>query len=912
MARPAMDKTVAGIATNIMEEIMEAIGWVNMHRHDEFSMFDGFGKTLDAAMHAAKMGQTALGIANHGSVSGLVEHYLACKKAEIKPILGCEIYFQPEFDKEQRTYHMCLFCKDLTGYQNLMRIVSEANEKYFYRKAIATYDLLKKYREGLVCSTACLAGYPSQAILDGNAKEAVRRIKELKAIFDDDLYIEIMPYTVVSNGVDLQMKVDKKLLKIIDHYGFKGIITTDSHYIRKEDYDTFQLVFKIARKKFDNDYSQRYMPTEKEVAKRFKNLYGRSPVPFLKNTKEMADKCNVDLTFEEKIPRLDWGEDSKILLKKLTRKGLKRKGKWDREHWEVCKKEFDVIFDLGFEDYFLLCWDIIKFALDNNIGYGRGRGSVCGSTVAYALNITDVDPLELGTVFERFLRKDKRKMPDIDMDFCSKRRYEVIDYIHRRYPNRATQVAVYGYYKINNLTNDLAREDILDIPKDETKQIKEILTKMYPELVHGTIVSYEDIMTNKFMREMEEKYEFVKHFSKICGQIRYIGKHAGGVAITYGPLTDQLAVIRSGGLFQSCYDLSNLDALKVLKMDILGLSTVTINNELEMKTGVRYTDDMYKDPEVIEEFRNCNTTGIFQFDKPGAKDILNLIQPDNIQDIIASTAINRPAPLSLGVPQQFADAKHGNAKKTLSSKYLPETYGCLVYQEDIIKIGKGLSDLEWASIDKIMKGLKETTDLSKKVRAELKGIKVEFVNKAIEKHPRLKNRVAELEELFELMTGGYLFNKGHAAGYILLSIEQMYFKHYYPLEFWELTLRNEGDELKRRAYEAEAVRSGCVILPAHINGPAEYEIVEWGGGYCIQRGLKMIKGVGPKAAEQIQEKGPYIDRPEFDDSVTKRVVNARVIKALEAAGAFEFSNKKWLKRIVAENTALKNSTLTIR
>lgn len=886
------------------------IGWVNMHRHDEFSIFDGYGKPLDAAAHALSMGQTSLAIANHGSVSGLVEHYEACKKIGIKPILGCEVYFQPEFDKEKRSYHMCLFCKDLKGYQNLMKIISVANEEYFYRKPIVTYELLKKYHEGLVCSTACIAGWPSQAILNDNVKLARKRLLLLEKIFGEDFYVEIMPYHVVDNGVDLQLKCDKVLLKLINELDLKGIITVDSHYTRKEDYPTFEIMFKIAGKSYDTDYSQRYMPTEKEVALRFKKMYGKDPTDFLMNTKEMADKCNVELEFEEKIPHLDWGEDSKTLLKKLTRKGLKKKGKWDREHWEKCLYEFDVIFDLGFEDYFLLCWDIIKFALDNGIGYGRGRGSVCGSTVAYALNITDVDPLELGTIFERFLRKDKRKMPDIDMDFCSERRYEVIEYIYKAYEGRATQVAVYGYYKVDNLTNDLAK--VLNIQDDEKKQIKDILNKKYPELVHGTIVNYEDIMTDKFMREMEDDYEFVTHFSKLCGQIRYIGKHAGGVAITYGQMTDQFAVIRSGGRMQSCYDLSNLDRLKVLKMDILGLGTVTINNELENVTGVRYSDDMYKDPEVIEEFKIANTTGIFQFDKRGAKDILTLIEPDNIQEVIAATAINRPAPLSMGIPQQFADAKAGNTKKTLASRYLPETHGCLVYQEDIFKIGKGLSDIEWSSIDKIMKGLKETTDLSKKVRAELKGIKVEFVNKAIEKHPKLAKRKKELEDLFELMTGGYLFNKGHAAGYILLSIEQMYFKHYYPLEFWATTLKYEGDDLKRRAYEAQAVREGCVIIPAHVNGPARYEIVEWGGGQCIQRGLTTIKGVGQKAAEEIQEKGPFLDRPEFEENVAKRRVNAGVIKALDGAGAFEFRNKPWVKKIIAENSALKNSTLQVR
>lgn len=886
-------------------------GWGNIHRHGEFSFFDGFGKYKHAALYASQIGQKALGIAEHGSVSGLVEHYKACMDNEINPIMGCEVYFQPKFNKEKKYFHLCLFAKNLNGYQNLMKIITEANkEETFYRVAVVTLENLRKHHEDIICTTACIGGWPSKALMEDNIELAKKRLSVLHKIFKDDFYIELMPYHVIENGVDLQLKVDEQYFEILEETNYKAIITTDSHYIKKDDYETFKLMFKIGNKNFDNDYSQRYMPTEKDVAIRFKKMYGRSPVPYLKNTAELIKKCNVVFDFEERIPPIDFGEDSKKLIKRLTKEGLKAKGKYDKAHFEKCKLEFDTIFDLGFEDYFLLCWDIVKFALDNNIGYGPGRGSVCGSTVAYALNITDVDPLDLGTMFERFLRKDKRKMPDIDMDFCSERRYEVIEYISRRFKGRATQVANYGYYKVNNLVNDIGKA--LDMDKVEISKSKDILTKMYPELVHGQDVDYEEIIQDEFMEEMEDEYNLVTHFSKLCGQVRYLGKHAGGVAITFGNLTDQLAVIRAGGLYQSCYDLSNLDYLKVLKMDILGLKTVTIVKELETETGVKFSEDMYKDPEIIKEFRDLNTTGIFQFDKSGAKAVLNLIQPDNIQDVIAATALNRPAPLSMGMPQQFADSKAGNITKTLASKYLPDTYGCLVYQEDIFKIGKGLSDLEWASIDKIMKGLKETTDLSKKVRAELKGIKIEFMKKAIEKHPKLIKRKKELDELFELMTGGYLFNKGHASGYVLLSVEQMYFKHYYPLEFWTVTLKHEGDEYKRKAYEAAAVRDGCVIIPAHINGTAEYEIVEFGGGKCISRGLRLIKGIGPKAALDIQNNGPYLDRPDFEEKVTKRIVNVRVMRILEEIGGFEFRQQKIIDRVLSENRYLYNSTISIR
>lgn len=389
--------------------------WTNLHRHGEFSFFDGFGKYTHAAAHAKEMGQQALGIAEHGTVSGLVKHYQACKENDIKPILGCEIYFQPKFDKEKPSYHMCLFCKDLKGYQNLMAIITEANSKCFYRHANVTLSNLKRHSQGLICSTACIGGWPSQAILKGNIPLAERRIEKLYSIFGEDLYIEIMPYTVMENGQDLQKTVDKALIKIIEENGYKGIITTDSHYIKAEDYETFQLLFKIKKKNFDNDYSQRYMPDEAEVKKRFEIIYKKYATEYIKNTIEIANKCNVDLeSFKEVIPKAnDTGIESKKLLRQLVAKGLKKEGKYRSSYIKRAKDELEVIEHLGFEEYFLICWDVVKHALDNNIGYGPGRGSVCGSLAANALNITKVDPLEIGTLFERFLRKDKKSLPKI-------------------------------------------------------------------------------------------------------------------------------------------------------------------------------------------------------------------------------------------------------------------------------------------------------------------------------------------------------------------------------------------------------------------------------------------------------------------------------------------------------------------
>jgi len=893
-------------------------GWTNLHRHSEFSLFDGFGRQKDAAIYANELGLTALGISEHGSVSGLVAHYEACKSVGIKAILGCEIYFQPKFDKEKKYYHMCLFCKNKIGYQNLMRIMTVANVEYFYRKPIVTMALLKKYHEGLICSTACLAGVASSAILENDNKKALKRIRLLEQIFGDDLYIEIMPYKVTDdNGNDIQLKVDNVLLKICDKYNYKPIITTDSHFIKSEDYEAYQLMYKIGNRTMYADYSARYMPSENEVKKRFEKRHKRSAIPLLKNTAEIVEKCNVELDklFKEEIPRVDYGEDSQILMKKLVKAGLKSKGKWNKEYIKRAKYELEIIFDLGFEDYFLLCWDIISSAKARDIGYGHGRGSVCGSIVAYAMGITDVDAIQQGTMFERFLRPGKHKMPDIDMDFESERRQQVIDYIYERYKGRAVQITTYGLYKADNLVNDLLRVRD-DVPKSYGEILKKEIKDVYPTItvMGGIDIEFEKLLSNKKLKQIDDETGLVELFYKFYRQIRFMGRHAGGVAITCGKISDQFALIKVRNNYQSCFDLNHLHVLNVLKMDILGLKTVSIVKELERLTGVEYNEKMLTDKKTIEAFRNADTNGIFQYEKVGAKSMLKLISPKNFADVAIVSALNRPGPLSCGMPEQFASAKNEHKNSSyIAAKFLPDTYGCFVYQEDILKICTQLGGLNWEESELLMKGFNLDNNENIKKKEEVLGpggLKEKFIKNAIKYDNSYSKK--EYGELFESMINGYLFNKGHAVGYCLLSFQQMWYKVHYPFEFWLITLQNEADEQKLAAYETEASKAGIVILPPHVNGTANYGAVEMFGGKCISRGLTTIKGVGEKAAESIVKNGPYIDRPDFDDKIEKRSCNARVVKALIDAGALEFNDNVRKKQVIIENRKIYHREIQIR
>lgn len=894
-------------------------GWTNLHRHSEFSLFDGFGKQIDAARYAKELGLTSLGVSEHGSVSGLVAHYIACKDVGIKAILGCEIYFQPKFDKEKKSYHMCLFCKDKEGYQNLMRIMTDANVNYFYKKPIVTYATLKKYHKGLICTTACLAGIASQAILEDSNKLAVKRLKMFKDLFGEDLYVEIMPYAVFDEKeIDIQSKVDNVLLRICDKYGFKPILTTDSHYIKPGDYEAYQLMYKIGKRTMYADYSSRYMPSEVEIQMRFEKRHKRSAVPLLKNTAEIANKCNVvlDELFEELIPKVDYGEESKTLIKKLVKKGLKEKGKWTKDYIKRAKYELDVIFDLGFEDYFLLCWDIISAAKERNIGYGHGRGSVCGSIIAYAMGITDVDAIQQGTMFERFLRPGKHKMPDIDMDFESERRQEVIDYIYERYPGRATQITTYGLYKADNLVNDLFR--VVDDVEPEYQDImKREIKNVYPSIgaMGGIDIELECLLKNQKLKAIEEETGLVSLFYKFYRQIRFMGKHAGGVAITAGKVSDQFAMIKVRGSFQSCFDLNHLHLLKVLKMDILGLKTVSIIKELENLTGVSYNEKMLTDKKTLQAFKECDTNGIFQYEKTGAKAILEMIQPTSFSDVAVVSALNRPGPLSCGMPEAFANAKNNSEdiEGYVAAKYLPDTYGCFVYQEDILRICKEIGKFGWDDSEMLMKGLDLNCDENIKKREQILGpggLKEKFVKNARKNDASYTAK--EYGELFESMLNGYLFNKGHAVGYCLLSFQQMWYKVHYPLEFWAVTLKNEADEMKRLVYETEAAKAGVVIIPPHMNGTANYSIVDMFGGKCIQRGLLSIKGVGEKAAHAIEANGPYYDKADFEDKNEKRTCNARVMKVMQDVGAFETNDIVRKKQIVMENRKIYHREITIR
>lgn len=503
---------------------------------------------------------------------------------------------------------------------------------------------------------------------------------------------------------------------------------------------------------------------------------------------------------------------------------------------------------------------------------------------------------------------------DIDMDFCRDRRGEVIDYIMQRHPGRAAQIATVGYYKPKNLGNDLARVcksiDDTFMEKEELELFKKNLEDVYGERNRQKPVTLEELKQNNFLRKVNKRYpKILKHFSKLCGQVRFIGKHAAGVAITAKPIDEYCAVMKVKGGFQTCYDLNNLDKIHVIKMDCLGLAAASIVQEAEQLVGCNFKYSMLKDDAVYEQFRVGNTVGIFQFEKIGAINILLKSEPTNIQDLIAATALNRPAPIQLGILDDFIGGKNaGNRNRPPWYDLIKDTYGCVVYQEDVMTLCRELANMEWQDIDKQLKSLKTSGGMSKAEQGELDRLENAFVNGAY-KHSQIPKKQAR--ELYNKMVL-YLFNKGHGAAYTIIGFYEMYLKIYHPLEFYYSLLKFENEELKREIYKSDAVKNGCILLKPHVNGGRRFRLIEWNGDKVIQEGLSSIKGIGEKTANVIEQLGPFSCYDDFMETVPKRSVNKRSVEILMQAKALEFDQDKIIKETIKYNSRLYNKRLIIR
>lgn len=880
--------------------------WFETHKHSEYSLFDGFGKVKDIVKNAVDLGYPAMGITDHGNTCSMAKLYLECKKVGIKPILGVEAYFQPKFDKDKEYYHMCLFAKNQIGYSNIMQMVTKANQNNFYKRGYIDFKLLEEHREGVICTSACIAGFIPRAVERGNKELTLKAIKKFIKIFDKDFYFEIMPIPIDGEGT--QKKVNRILFNLGKKYKIKCIPTTDSHYTRKDDFDTYQLMHKMAGSKLDIEavYGERHMHSKKEIVKKLrKDGFGDSEIKFMfSSLKHLYNSVDIELDFSASMPSYPDSKNPKMMVKELCLKELKETGRYKKEYLDRCKEEFEVLTMQNLHDYFLIVWDYVKYAKDNDIYVGPGRGSICNCLIADLLNITDVDPVEIGNDFGRFLRSDKKKMPDIDLDFEQGLRDQVIDYVMEKYKGRAAQVITYGFFKVKNLCNDLGKH--FELSEGEIAIMKRTLNRMLDDHGHFDMdgVDANHLLGNQDLNYLNKKYPGIMlHFSKLYGQIRYFGMHAAGVVITNDDISKYISLVKNKGKMVTCFDKYDIEALGLLKFDILGLKTLNEIHEVEELTKDRYnTKTVSKERKrvIYEEFKKGNTTGIFQLNKNAAKNILSGIHTEDIQDLIAAISLNRPGPLQLKMHEKYLENKLSPDKTTKWYKYTSDSYGSIVYQEHVMRICRGLADMNNDDIDMLMK-----FKYDEEQREELKE---KFI-----KGSRKKSKMTKEEAtfLFDSMTQ-YLFNKGHASGYAIISEWQMYHKIFHPTEFWYSSMKYANDESKKWQFRKEAVKSGVVLFLPHTNYTADYSIREMDGEKIIQEGLTQIKGVGLKAAQYIEqerkENGNFTSKKEFIERCRSQAVNKGVISVLDEQGAMEYNHKRYTSRVIKYNSSLYAST----
>ncbi|MBO5348398.1 MAG: DNA polymerase III subunit alpha [Clostridia bacterium] len=884
--------------------------FVHLHVHSEYSLLDGANRIKDLPIRAKELGMDAIAITDHGVMFGAIDFYKACKANGIKPIIGCEVYVAPRtrFDKEpnidNKYNHLILLAKNNNGYKNLAKLVSLGFIDGYYYKPRVDKELLEKYHEDLICCSACLAGEVPQAILNDDMKKAEESAMWFKNLFGEDYYFEIQ-----ANSLREQALVNQKLITLARKLDIPLIATNDAHYLKKEDYYNHEVLLCVQtgkrmtdedRMSFStNDY---YIKSPEEMEEYFSNI-----PEVLQNTVKIAEKCNVEFEFGNTIlPNYDVPSEFEThydYLKKLTDDGMKKRyGQnipqeiLDREEYEL-----SVIKKMGYVDYFLIVWDYINYAKSQGIPVGPGRGSGAGSIVAYSIGITDIDPIKYSLIFERFLNPERISMPDFDIDFCYERRQEVIDYVSKKYGHdHVSQIITFGTMSARMVIRDVGRA--LDVPYAETDK----LAKMIPNEVHITIKKA--LEQNKELNDLYESDEEIRKLIDIAmgleGLPRQASTHACGIVITKEPVDTYVPLYVRDNLISTQYIMTTLEELGLLKMDFLGLRTLTVIqdtiNLVKQNTGidVEYDKDM-NDPKVYKLWQNGDSMGIFQFESQGITNFMKELKPDCLEDIIAGVSLYRPGPMDQ-IPRYIANKKDPyNAVYTHPAlkPILEVTYGCMVYQEQVMQIVRELAGYSLGRADLVRRAMgKKKLDVMAKEREY-------FIHGQVDENGNVvipgcvRNGIDEesANKIFDEMAefAKYAFNKSHAAAYAVVSYRTAYLKAYYPAEFMAATLNSYlGNLDKVPLYIDECKKLNIQILKPEINKSFTKFTVEDGK---IRFGLGSIKNVGLAVLDAIvknrEEKGPFKDLADFCERMQNDSVNKKCIESLIKSGAMDEFNE---------------------
>ena len=880
--------------------------FVHLHIHSEYSLLDGANRIKELPKVAKELGMDSIAITDHGVMYGAIEFYKACKEEGIKPIIGCEVYVAPRtrFDKEagidNKYNHLILLAKDNNGYKNLSKMVSIGFTEGYYYKPRIDLETLEKYHEGLICCSACLAGSVPQAILSGDMQKAEETALWYKKLFGDDYYLEIQ-----TNTLREQALVNQKMVELSKKLNIPLVATNDAHYTRKEDaynhevllcIQTGKKMSDIDRMRFETD--DFYIKSPEEVREFFPNL----PEAF-ENTVKIAEKCNVEFEFGHTIlPNYDVPEQYSThydYLESLTQAGLaKRYGQnITKEIQDRAQYELSVIKKMGYVDYFLIVWDYINYAKTHNIPVGPGRGSGAGSIVAYSIGITDIDPIKYNLIFERFLNPERISMPDFDVDFCYEKRDKVIEYVCDKYgKENVSQIITFGTMSARMVIRDVGRA--LDVPYAETDK----LAKMIPNELHITIKKA--LEQNRELKELYENDATVKKLIEIAmaleGMPRQASTHACGIVITKEPVVNYVPLYMRDNTISTQYIMTTLEELGLLKMDFLGLRTLTVIQDTidlvkkDKCIDVEFDKDM-NDPKVYKLWQDGNSVGIFQFESQGMTNFMKELKPDCLEDIIAGVSLYRPGPMDQ-IPRYIAnkkDPEHAVYTHPALKPILEVTYGCMVYQEQVMQIVRDLAGYSLGRADLVRRamGKKKLDVMAKEREIFINGQLDENGNIVVPGCVRNGIDAESANKIFDEMAefAKYAFNKSHAAAYAVVSYRTAYLKAYYPAEFMAATLNSFlGNLDKIPDYIEECKRLNIQILKPDINKSYTKFTVD---NEKIRFGLGSIKNVGTAAVDEIVEErtknGEFKDFADFCERIKDLSVNKKCVESLTKAGAFD-------------------------
>ena len=879
--------------------------FVHLHIHSEFSLLDGANRIKDLPVRAKELGMDAMAITDHGVMYGAIDFYKACKKEGIKPIIGCEVYVAPRsrFDKEpgvdNKYNHLILLAKNNQGYKNLSKLVSLGFIDGYYYKPRIDLEILEKYSEGLVCLSACLAGSVNQALLNGQNEKAEEIALWHKRVFGEDYYIELQ-----NNGIKEQVLANQKLVQLARKLDIPLVATNDAHYLKKEDAYNHEVLLCIQTGKRMSDEDRMKFDTEELYVKSPEEMidYFKAFPDAIENTVKIAEKCNVEFEFGHTIlPNYEVPEGYEThydFLEDLCKKGMvKRYGSSIPEEYQKrAEYELGVIKKMGYVDYYLIVWDYIHYAKTHNIPVGPGRGSGAGSILAYAIEITDIDPMKYNLLFERFLNPERVSMPDFDVDFSDEQRQEVIDYVCSKYGHdHVSQIITFGTLAAKNAIRNVGRA--LDIPLAETDKI----AKMIPNELHITIKkALEQNIELKNLYENDERiHKFLDVSMALEGMPKNTSTHACGVVITKDPVDSYVPLYVRDGQNATQYIMTTLEELGLLKMDFLGLRTLTVikdTKEMVKKDhgiDVEFDKDM-NNPKVYKLWQDGKTCGVFQFESQGMKNFMQDLKPDCLEDLIAGVSLYRPGPMDQ-IPRYVRGKQTGQNEYTHPSlePILNVTYGCMVYQEQVMQIVRDLAGYSLGRADLVRRAMgKKKLDVMAKEREV-------FIHGQVDEEGNVivpgcvRNGIDEVSanKIFDEMAefAKYAFNKSHAACYAVVSYQTAFLKAYYPPEFMAAMLNSYlGNLEKVPVYIDECKSLNIEILKPSIN-ESELKFTAINGN--IRFGLGSIKNVGIQPVENIikerNENGKFKSFTDFCERIAEASVNKKCIESLIKSGAFD-------------------------